>query len=121
MKEILIYVGSTLLVALISWAVERLIAFLNSKIKNQKIVGYLSSITNVVVDAVKATQQEFVDTLKKTGEFTSDAQIKALEMAKNKILFGLTEETKNFIKSNYGSLDEWLETAIHSALYDLKK
>lgn len=121
MKEILIYTGSTLLVALVSWAAERLIAFLNSKIKNQKIAGYLSAVTNVVVDAVKATQQEFVDTLKKAGEFNSEAQQKAFDMAKNKILLGLTEETKNFIKSNYGSLDKWLETAIHSALYDLKK
>lgn len=121
MKEILIYVGSTLLVALTSWAAERLIAFLNSKIKNQKVAGYLSSITNVVADAVKATQQEFVDGLKKSGQFDAEAQEKALEMTKNKVLAGLNDETKKFIEANYGSLEAWLLTAIHSALYDLKK
>lgn len=121
MREVLAYVASALIVALVSWLSERLISFVNSKIKNQKVVTCVTAISNAVTNAVKATQQEFVDNLKKTGTFDEAAQKEALEMAKNKVIEVLSEETKKFIKDNYGDIDPWLVTAIHSALYDLKK
>lgn len=121
MREVLVYIASALVVTLVSWLSERLISFVNSKIKNQKVVMCVTAISNAVTNAVKATQQEFVDNLKKTGTFDEAAQKEALQMAKAKVLEVLTEETKKFIKDNYGDIDPWLATAIHSALYDLKK
>lgn len=120
MQEIFIKIIVGLAVALLSWLGERIIVLINSKIKNDKIARYLSNATLVVTDAVKATQQEIVDTLKKEGKFDLEAQSVALETTKSKIRQNLTEQTKAFIEENYGNFEMWMETAIHSELYNLK-
>lgn len=121
MKEILVPAISTVVVALLSWLAERVITLINTKIKNQKLANYLTTATGVVIDAVKATQQEFVDDMKKTGKFDEEAQKEALLLAKTKALNGLSLETRNFINENMGDLDQWLTTSIHAILHDLKK
>lgn len=121
MKEILVPVISTAVIALVSWLAERVITLINTKIKNQKFTNYLTTATSVVIDAVKATQQEFVDDMKKTGKFDAEAQKEALLQAKMKALNGLSLETRNFISENIGEIDQWLTTSIHAILHDLKK
>ena len=121
MQEIFIKIVVGIAVALLSWLGERIIVLINSKIKNEKIARYLSNVTLVVTDAVKATQQEIVDTLKKTGKFDLEAQSLALETAKSKVRLNVTEQTKAFIEENYGDFELWLETAIHATLFNIKK
>ena len=121
MQEIFIKIIVGIAVALLSWLGERIIVLINSKIKNEKIARYLSNVTLVVTDAVKATQQEIVDTLKKEGKFDLKAQSLALETAKSKVRLNLTEQTKSFIEENYGDFELWLETAIHATLFNIKK
>ena len=67
MKDILISIASTVILALVTWISERLIALINAKIRNQRFAHYLTAATAAVTDAVKATQQEYVDGLKKSG------------------------------------------------------
>lgn len=121
MQEIFIKIIVGIAVALLSWLGERIIVLINSKIKNDKIARYLSNATLVVTDAVKATQQEIVDTLKKEGKFDLEAQSVALETTKSKIRQNLTEQTKAFIEENYGNFEMWMETAIHATLFNIKK
>ena len=121
MKDIFIRITVSISVALLTWLGERIIVLINSKIKNDKIARYLSNATLVVTDAVKATQQEIVDTLKKEGKFDREAQSRALETAKSKIRLNLTEQTKAFIEENYGNFEMWMETAIHATLFNIKK
>ena len=65
---------SAAIAALISYLSERLIVLINQKIQNQKASKALSEAAELVVNAVKATQQEYVDELKKAGTFDTDAQ-----------------------------------------------
>ena len=65
MKEILISIGSTIIIGLLTWISERLIRLINAKIKNQRFAHYVTAATAAVTDAVKAVQQEYVDGLKK--------------------------------------------------------
>lgn len=121
MKDILISIASTVILALVTWISERLIALINAKIRNQRFAHYLTAATAAVTDAVKATQQEYVDGLKKSGQFDEAAAKEALGIAKDKVLQALSLETRTFIDNNIGDVNRWIETTIHSVLHDMKE
>lgn len=121
MKDILISIASTVILALVTWISERLIALINAKIRNQRFAHYLTAATAAVTDAVKATQQEYVDGLKKSGTFDEAAAKEALGIAKDKVMQALSIETRTFIDNNIGDVNRWIETTIHSTLHDMKE
>lgn len=121
MKEILISIGSAIIIGLLTWISERLIRLINTKIKNQRFAHYLTAATAAVTDAVKAVQQEYVDGLKKAGKFDEEAAKEALVKAKVKVLESLSIETHKYITENIGDINHWIETTIHSVLHDMKE
>lgn len=121
MKDYIIRIIAVLGFLVLSWLTERVIAFINSKIKNQKAAKYLSEFTYVVTGAVKATYQEYVEALKSADEFNLEAQKHALELAKKKIKEEMTTSTREYLEKNTDDIEALIETAIHSTLYDLKK
>ena len=121
MKDIFIRICVGVGLTLISWLAERVIAFINGKIKADKLKRFLSGAVDIVTDSVKATYQTYVEALKKDGAFTEEAQKQALENAKSKIRLGMSVSMKQYIEENVGDFEIWLDTAIHSILYDLKK
>ena len=120
-KEILTYILSAAIVALISYLSERLIVLINQKIQNQKASKALSEAVELVVNAVKATQQEYVDELKKAGTFDTDAQKIALKMAIKKVRANMSAETEKYLTANADDLNDWIADMIHSVIYDMKK
>ena len=120
-KEILTYILSAAIAALISYLSERLIVLINQKIQNQKASKALSEAVELVVNAVKATQQEYVDELKKAGTFNTDAQKIALEMAIKKVRANMSVETEKYLTANADDLNDWIADMIHSVIYDMKK
>ena len=120
-KSILLSIGTTVVFALISWGLTLLTTWLRSKIKNKKIAEMLSSILNIVTNAVKAVYQTYVENIKGTDEWTLDAQKKALQMALEKAKKQLSEDTIKFIQDTYGNLDDYLTNLIEVTLYNLKK
>lgn len=120
-KEILTYILSAVIAALVSYLSERLIVLINQKIQNQKASKALSEAVELVVNAVKATQQEYVDELKKAGTFDADAQKIALEMAIKKVRANMSVETEKYLTANADDLNEWIADMIHSVIYDMKK
>lgn len=121
MKEVLISVGSTIIIGLLTWISERLIKLINTKIENQRFAHYLAAATVAVTDAVKAVQQEYVDGLKKTGKFDENAAKEALMQAKIKVLESISLETRTYINENVGDINKWIETTIHSVIHDIKE
>lgn len=121
MKEILILIGSAIIIGLLTWISERLIRLINTKIKNQRFAHYLTAAVAAVTDAVKAVQQEYVDGLKKAGKFDEEAAKEALVKAKVKVLESLSTETRKYITENIGDINNWIETTIHSVLHDMKE
>lgn len=121
MKEVLISVGSTIIIGLLTWISERLIKLINTKIENQRFAHYLTAATAAVTDAVKAVQQEYVDGLKKTGKFDENAAKEALMQAKIKVLESISLETRTYINENVGDINKWIETTIHSVIHDIKE
>lgn len=121
MKEILISAGSAIIIGLLTWISERLIRLINTKIENQLFAHYLTAATTAVTDAVKAVQQEYVDSLKKAGKFDEEAAKEALMKAKVKVLESLSAQTRKYIAENIGDINKWIETTIHSVLHDMKE
>lgn len=119
-ETILISAVGIILTALISWASERLIAFLNTKIKDAKGVKYLTDIWDIITRCVKMTYQTYVEGLKTDGKFDMDKQKEALDKAKDMALSQFTEEARDYIEANYGDIEAWLTSTIESIIYDLK-
>ncbi len=124
MNEILLNIISVVMTAvvipLISLLGSKLYELINSKIKNEKGAKCLTEASEIVLNAVRFVFQTYVESLKKSGSFDKDVQIEALNLAKNIVLSQLSAETKTFISSNYGDLNEWLITSIEAGINKLK-
>ena len=125
MNEIIINIISVVVTSivfpLISIAGAKLIQFINSKIKNNKAADLLTTATTIVINAVRSVFQTYVEALKKEGSFNKDAQIIALNKAKDIALTQMTDEVKNYLVTTYGSLDSWLDINIEATINILKK
>ena len=91
------------------------------KIENEKIATTLDNVVNMVLDVVEATNQTFVDELKKKGEFTEEAAAEAFRISKDKALKMLSNESADIIVSVYGDVNEYLDTLIEATVKQLKK
>ena len=124
MNEILLNILSVVVTAvilpLISYAGTKLITYLNSKIADEKARELLSQATQVVTNAVRAVFQTYVESLKKSGNFGAEAQLEALNKAKEIALSQLSEEVKKYITTNYGDINNWLTTQIEATINLIK-
>lgn len=64
--------------------------------------------------------QTYVESLKKSGNFGAEAQLEALNKAKEIALSQLSEEVKEYITTNYGDINNWLTTQIEATINLLK-
>ena len=124
MNEIIINIISVVVTSIVlplsSIAGAKLIQFINSKIKNNKAADLLTTATTIVINAVRSVFQTYVEALKKEGSFNKDAQIIALNKAKDIALTQMTNEVKDYLVTTYGSLDSWLDTNIEATINILK-
>lgn len=124
MNEILLNIISVVVTAvvipLISLLGTKLYQLINTKISNEKGAKCLTEATDIVLNAVRSVFQTYVESLKKSGSFNKEAQVQALNLAKDIVLAQLSEETKNYITKNYGDLNEWLKTSIEAGINKLK-
>ena len=80
-QSIVVPVAVAAATALVSWGLTLLTALIKGKIGNETLARYLSGAVGIVDNAVKATYQTYVQSLKEAGEFDKDAQLAALEKA----------------------------------------
>lgn len=118
--EILFSVVGVVLTALASWAVAKITALIDSKVKDGKAKGFLNAALAVITDVVKQTYQTYVESLKAAGKFDATAQKTALEKSVNTIKGLLSEKVQAFIVENYGDLEKWITTQVESSIYSLK-
>lgn len=110
----------TALGGLFSWLLAMGIKWITSKIKNKEVAGLVATIMTVCGNAVKATYQSYVESIKGTDGWTKDAQQKALDIALETAKAELTIEALAYIKEQHGDIDVYLKTLFESILYDLK-
>jgi hypothetical protein len=71
---------------------------------------------NCVFNAVEYVNQTFVDTLKQHGNFDEQAQIDAMNKAKDAALEIMDASTRYWLEKSFVDLDEWLSIQIESAV-----
>lgn len=124
MNEIIISIISVVVTSvvlpLITLGGTKLIQLINQKIKDEKARNLLTGLTTIVERAVRSVTQTYVDSLKKSGSFDQEAQLIALSIAKEEVFKQLNEETKIFIKDNYGDINAFVTTQIESTINLLK-
>ena len=118
--NILSVVITSIVLPLLTYAGTRLIACLNPKIKDENYKILLTTATDIVVNAVRSVFQTYVESLKASGSFNAEAQLIALNKAKDIALEQMTDEVKEFVSKNYGSVDAWLTTTIESTINLIK-
>lgn len=124
MNEILLNVLSVattaIVLPLISFLGVKLTQWLNTKIKDEKAKTLLEKANGIVLDAVRSVFQTYVESLKASGSFDSQAQSIALGKAKTIIESELSEDLKAFIAESYGDVTAWIGNAIEASIYKLK-
>ena len=82
---------------------------------------YIVMLTTTIADCVVATNQTYVETLKKEGKFDKDAQAKAFQMTYNAVMDILTDDAKEYLANFYGDLTLYLTKRIEAEVVANKK
>lgn len=129
-KEIIDTIIQIIIVPLLTIFSTFLIKYINIKItaikkdnegKDTEVFNkYLDQVNSIIIDTVRATNQIYVDTLKKQGIFDEEAQKKAKEMTKSVVIDILGKEVMTALNHGISDLNAWLDTKIESAVRNEK-
>ena len=75
---------------------------------------YIVMLTTTIADCVVATNQTYVEALKKEGKFDKDAQAKAFQMTYDAVMDILTDDAKEYLANFYGDLTLYLTKRIEA-------
>lgn len=87
---------------------------LNSKNENELMNKYLTMLSNTIIDCVIATNQTYVESLKKQGKFDLEAQKIAFEMTYNAVINVLSNDAKTYLSNIYGDLNKYITNMIEA-------
>ena len=121
MPEIVIQIIQVCVIPLLGILTKYLVDYLtakrnesNSKTDNETAQKYTNMIYQTVVDCVIATNQTYVDSLKKSGSFDEAAQKEAFNRTMNAIMTILSDDAKEYITETTGDLNTYLTQLIEA-------
>lgn len=127
LKSILTYLIMAIIVAVVPIITKVAISFFKSfsaekieKIKNENIKNIVKDAEDLVCQAVMHISQTFVESLKKSGDFTEIQQEKAFEKAKEEVIELIPNKAVDTLSDLYGDFDLWLESKIEQTVLTLK-
>ena len=85
-----------------------------AKIENDNVQKYLKMLTNTISQCVIATNQTYVESLKKEGKFDLEAQKIAFNKTKTSVLQLLSTEAKIYLTTVVGDLDSYIDNIIEA-------
>lgn len=121
MPEIVIQIIQVCVIPLLGILTKFLVDYLsakrdeiNAKTDNEIAQKYTNMIYQTVVDCVIATNQTYVDSLKKSGSFDEAAQKEAFNRTMNAIMTILSDDAKEYITEATGDLNTYLTQLIEA-------
>ena len=87
---------------------------LKAKTENDTFKKYIGMLNGTISNAVIATNQTYVDSLKEQGKFDGEAQKIALEKTYTAVMATLTTEAKSYLNTAIADLQTYILTAIES-------
>lgn len=83
-------------------------------------VKYLDMICETILDCVIATNQTYVESLKKEGAFTKESQEIAFNRTVNAVMDILSDDCVEYLKNITTDVDEWLKIKIEAMVNQYK-
>lgn len=75
---------------------------------------YIKMLTETICNCVQATNQTYVEALKKAGTFDKAAQEEAFKKTYEAVLAILSDDAKSYLTNIYGDLDIYLKNMIEA-------
>ena len=82
--------------------------------KNETVKKYVEMLDRTIEDCVLATNQTYVESLKKQGAFDLDAQQKAFQLTYDAVLAILTEEAQEYLAEAINDLNAYITNKIEA-------
>ena len=91
-----------------------------SGLNNEQEIKYIEMITQTITTCVTATNQTYVESLKKQGKFDMEAQKIAFQNTYDNVLSILSQDAKDYIQSAVGDLNLYLTEKIEQTVSNIK-
>ena len=89
-------------------------AEIQDKVENDTADKYIAMLTDTISACVMATNQTYVEALKKQNAFTAEAQKEAFNLTFNAVMAVLTDDAKKYLSEAYGDLTTYITNKIEA-------
>lgn len=89
---------------------------LSERISDETAKKYVNMLAETIGDCVIATNQTYVESLKKEGRFDAEAQKQALQQTYNNVMALLSDEAKEYFAEASGDIEKLIKTKIEAAV-----
>jgi len=87
---------------------------IQQKVDNDTADKYIAMVTKTISECVIATNQTYVEALKKQNAFTSEAQKEAFKLTYDAVMAILTEDAKAYLAEIYGDVAAYITNKIEA-------
>ena len=119
--ELLAQIMEVVIIPLLGVLTAYIVKVVNAKLddialtrENELEKKYLDMLSDTISDCVIATTQTYVESLKKRGEFTAEAQKEAFEQTYSAVMNILSEEAKEYLTVAVGDLNLYITQKIEA-------
>ena len=125
--DILYKVFEVAIIPLLGAATLYLITLINTKkeeikkqAKSETTKKYIEMLDDTIINCIIATNQTYVDALKKAGSFDAEAQKQAFKLTYDAIMAILTDEAKTYLNEAIKDLNVYITNKIESGVVAVK-
>ena len=93
---------------------------LNERISDETAKKYVNMLAETIGDCVIATNQTYVESLKKEGRFDAEAQKQALQQTYDNVIALLSDEAKEYFAEASGDIEKLIKTKIEATVKAVK-
>lgn len=87
---------------------------IQANVDNDMADKYIAMVADTVAACVIATNQTYVEALKKQNAFTTEAQKEAFQLTYNAVMAILTDEAKEYLAEIYGDVAAYITNKIEA-------
>ena len=87
---------------------------IQANVDNDMADKYIAMVTDTISACVIATNQTYVEALKKENAFTAEAQKEAFNLTYNAVMAILTDEAKEYLAEIYGDVTAYITNKIEA-------
>ena len=118
--EIVIALLTTVAIPLLTAVGAYVITWFKTKIEGTKFAAALAKFDDLIEEGVRKTYQTYVMKLKEEGNFTPEAQKKALKDTVESVLKLIPAKSLDLLKKFYPDIQAWLITKIEAMIDKLR-